>query len=545
MAASEKALLEAAVAGDLIKKSELDDLRSEARRNRLNLLELVSHHGRFPISALYRALSDERSLPFLEEADLVIDSASLRRLPASLVSRKGIVPVQSSSGALFLATSDPDDLPTFRTVNRILSRDFDLAIAEPTAISKAIRRSSVGAYRSPIATNQEASDFDSIDELNRIFTEAWLLRASDIHIEPASDNPRIRLRVDGRLQTYPVEILAADAAGLVSRMKVLADLDIAEQREPQDGGLTYSLGPPANVDIDVRIATVPTRWGERMTIRLLGQETQGLKLDGLGMTNDALARFSNAIEQPNGLLLLTGPTGSGKTTTLYAALRSINRPEINILTVEDPVEYLIDDISQVQVTGKVNFASALRSFLRHDPDVLMVGEIRDGETADIALKAAMTGHLVFSTLHTNDAPSAITRLADIGVERFLLSASLLGIIAQRLVRRLCEKCCSSVRLTQEDQDWLQVTATDVQCMEPVGCPACLGTGYRGRIGIYETLWIDEHIAELIHEGAGEREVARSASGFQTLYEDARNKTLGGVTSVSEVKRIVNRPERSD
>lgn len=536
-----EALLEAAVAGGLITRPVLVRLRTEARRNRLDLLELVTHEGRFPKAALYRALASERGLRFLSVEEIRPAQDLSRRLPDSLLVRKALLPVNLEGGISAIATSDPGDETSLSSLRRILGRDLEVVVAEPPAISQALRAIRPAGSPAMGLGGEEAEAFDPIEALDRLFSEAWLLRASDIHVEPGALGPRIRLRVDGRLQSYPVDLTGAEASSIVSRVKVLADLDIAEQREPQDGGLSYALPPPTLHELDLRIATLPTRWGERLTIRLLGQETQALTLDSIGMDEKALVRFGEAITQPHGLILLTGPTGSGKTTTLYAALREISRPEINVLTVEDPVEYLLDDISQVQVTSKVDFAGALRSFLRHDPDVLMVGEIRDGETADVALKAAMTGHLVFSTLHTNDAPSAVTRLVDIGAERFLLSASLLGVIAQRLVRRLCSQCSVSRTASEEELDWLQQESAGVGLQIPVGCALCLGTGYRGRLALYEALWVDEAVAVLIHEGAGEREIAARATDFSTLYDDGCQKILAGVTSIEEVQRVVARP----
>ena len=540
-----EALLDAAIDRGLLSRPELSRLRNDARRRRIDLIDLVTQEGRFPRKALYQALAAERSLAFMSLEQLRPAQDLMRRLPASLLHRKGLLPLYLESGEVAVVTSDPDDALTLASVSRILGTEVAVVVAESAAIQMALRDAGSFSDRASALQLEAEPDFDPVEELDRLFGEAWLLRASDIHVEPGPETPRVRLRVDGRLQVYPVELSLLEAAAIVSRVKVLADLDIAEQREPQDGGLTYSLTSPLEKDLDLRIATLPTRWGERLTIRILGQETEALTLGSIGMNDRTLERFDEAIKNPHGLVLLTGPTGSGKSTTLYAALRKISQPDINILTVEDPVEYLLQDISQVQVSGKVDFAGALRSFLRHDPDVLMVGEIRDGETADVALKAAMTGHLVFSTLHTNDAPSAVTRLVDIGAERFLLSATLLGVIAQRLVRRLCAQCSRARLAHPEEREWLGVEEEDVEVRDPVGCPLCLGTGYRGRVGLFETLWIDETIASLIHEGASEATIREQATDFQTLYDDSCQKVLTGITSPAEVRRVVSAPARSE
>ncbi|MEW5057139.1 MAG: GspE/PulE family protein [Cycloclasticus sp.] len=528
-------LLNAAIESGLIDAESLAELTVSARRNRTDLLDVVMHKQRFPLSALYQSLANVRGLTYVSGEDLVPDAKLLQRMPISLVKRKALLPLGDDAGEIVLATPDPDDRTALDSVRRLFGKPLRLVIAEPDAIAEAARAALGRRY----AGNDEAdkTEFEPAHELDEIFKQAWLQRASDIHIEPHSEKTVVRLRVDGELQKYRTEFEPDQGASILSRAKVLANLDIAEQREAQDGGISYQLPPPAEHEIDVRVATIPTRWGERMTMRLLGQETQDLTLESIGMPPATLGHFREAIARPYGLILLTGPTGSGKTTTLYGALREINKPGSNIMTVEDPVEYLVDGISQIQVTGKISFAGALRSFLRHDPDIMMVGEIRDAETADVALKAAMTGHLVFSTLHTNDAASAVTRLVDIGAERFLLAASLIGVIAQRLVRRLCVHCKTERTVTEQEQSWLADIEADFMVYEPKGCPACVGSGYRGRIGLYESLWIDPVVADLIGKGASEKEISRAAKDLTTLWEDGCDKVKAGLTSFDEVRRV--------
>ena len=326
---------------------------------------------------------------------------------------------------------------------------------------------------------------------------------------------------------------------MTSRIKVLGGLDIAERREPQDGGFTARL-EREDQSIDVRLATIPNRHGERVTLRLLGVETQHLTLDKLGFDARSLVRFREVLAQPHGLVLLTGPTGSGKSTTLYAALRELAAPEINAMTVEDPVEFVIPGISQTQVdrAGKVTFARALRSLLRHDPDVLMVGEIRDAETADVAIKAAMTGHLVLSSLHTNRAAGAPGRLRDMGCPDYLIGSVLRGVVAQRLVRRLCDRCrqprqAAPAELALLDPD----RGEPAQVWDPRGCPLCVGTGYRGRLALVEGFWIDETLTEAITSGASELALRRLAQqgGAGDLASDALGKVLDGRTSLSEAR----------
>jgi type IV pilus assembly protein PilB len=325
-------------------------------------------------------------------------------------------------------------------------------------------------------------------------------------------------------------------------VKVLGGLDIAERREPQDGGFSYALPDAGGRALDVRLATIPTRHGERATLRLLGVETRELTLERLGFADDDLARLRATLDEPHGMVLLTGPTGSGKTTTLYAALRAVASPDQNVMSVEDPVEFLIPGVTQIAVdrAGKVTFAGALRSLLRHDPDVLMVGEVRDEETADVAVKAAMTGHLLLASLHANRAASAPARLLDLGVEPFLLGATLRASIAQRLVRRLCDACRVARDATEDElarlcgRD-LAASYAGATVHEPGGCPACLGTGYRGRLAIVEAVWVDAAIEAAVAAGARTGEVARLAreAGARTLAEDGLTKVLAGATSLRE------------
>lgn len=538
MAINQTVLINAAIESGLVDAETVAKLKVRAQRSRTNLLDVVMHHQRFPIAALYQSLASLRGLDYVLASEIQPDPALLQRIPDSLMQRNALLPLTEENGEIVVVVSDPDDRATLDMVRRIFGRPIRLLIAEPDAINAAVRLARQQRYGQSSLQQQSDNNFDPVAELDQIFKQAWLLRASDIHIEPQANSTQIRLRVDGQLQRYRLQFSASDGTSLISRVKVLAGLDITEQREPQDGGINYPLPAPAEKEIDVRIATIPTRWGERVTMRLLGQETQDLTLESIGMPALVLDRFRQAIARPYGLILLTGPTGSGKTTTLYGALREINRPETNIMTVEDPIEYLLDGIAQIQVSGKVSFAGALRSFLRHDPDVLMVGEIRDAETAGVALKAAMTGHLVFSTLHTNDAASAVSRLLDIGAERFLLASSLIGIIAQRLVRRLCQHCRQSTIATAEECLWLGAEkGQEITIYQPQGCPVCVGSGYRGRVGLYEALWIDAPVAHLIGEGGSEQQILSSAEDLLTLWQDGCDKVRAGLTTIDEVRRV--------
>jgi general secretion pathway protein E len=380
-------------------------------------------------------------------------------------------------------------------------------------------------------------DAPIIRMINVLLTQALRQGASDIHIEPYEDRSVVRFRLDGTLHSVAEPHRALHAA-MVSRIKIMASLDIAEKRLPQDGRISLRL---AGRQIDVRVATLPTGFGERAVLRLLDKEGGRLELQSLGMEQGTLAKIDALIHQPHGIVLVTGPTGSGKTTTLYAALSRIDSRGLNIMTVEDPVEYELDGVSQTQVNPRIDmsFARALRSILRHDPDVIMIGEIRDLETAQIAVQASLTGHLVLATLHTNDAVSATTRLVDMGVESYLLSSSLLAVLAQRLVRRLCRACKLAYRPSEADLAELGGRYSGETLYAPGGCEACSGTGYAGRTGIYELFTVDTAAKQLIHEAASEHRLRAhaAAQGMPGLRQDALRWVLSGVTSLEEVVRV--------
>ncbi len=375
--------------------------------------------------------------------------------------------------------------------------------------------------------------------INALLLQALRERASDLHFEPYETRSVVRIGIDGALRDV-IEPPRALHAALVSRLKIMASLDIAEKRLPQDGRIALKLGAR---QVDVRVSTLPTGPGERVVLRLLDQDAARLDLTSLGMADDTLAAIDRLIREPHGILLVTGPTGSGKTTTLYAALSRLDRGSANMMTVEDPIEYALDGVAQTQVNPRIelDFSRALRAILRQDPDVVMIGEIRDLETAQIAVQASLTGHLVLATLHTNDASSAVTRLADMGVEPYLLASSLLGVLAQRLVRTLCPECRRSARRTDgETQLLAAMGAPAVEMLwAPVGCAACNQTGYRGRTGVYELLVVDDAMRRLIHDGASELALrdAAARSGMRTLRHDGARWLADGTTSLAELLRV--------
>lgn len=429
---------------------------------------------------------------------------------------------------------------------------FDEALSKAYAVSSEAARSIAQSFEAESSLDALADSADATADLldsqddapvirliNGLIAEAISQGASDIHIEPYENTVVVRLRIDGVLR----EVLQAPSrlrARLVSRIKVMARLDIAEKRLPQDGRISLTLGGRG---VDVRVSTLPSRYGERVVMRLLDKD-QGLRsLDALGMSHELLDRFKASLRTPNGIVLVTGPTGSGKTTTLYAALNLLNDQTRNILTVEDPIEYAIDGVGQTQVNAKVGmtFAAGLRAILRQDPDVVMVGEIRDAETAQIAVQASLTGHLVFSTVHTNDAVAAITRLKDMGVEPYLLASTLRAIVAQRLVRRLCNACKKPAVIGAQEREMLRcVGAEDTIVYEGVGCPQCRGSGYVGRIGLYEFVAVDDEIRRLIHAGANEQEMGAYAfRAADPLMKSGLKCVAAGITSLSDVLRAAS------
>ena len=373
---------------------------------------------------------------------------------------------------------------------------------------------------------EAADDAPIIRMLNALLTQAAKDGASDIHIEPYERSSSVRFRVDGTLREV-VQPNKALHAAMISRLKIMAELDIAEKRLPQDGRISLRIGGRA---IDVRVSTLPSAHGERAVLRLLDKSESRFTLEGLGMGGEVLRAFDKLVQQPHGIVLVTGPTGSGKTTTLYASLGRVDTATTNVLTVEDPIEYELPGIGQTQVNPKIDltWARALRDILRQDPDVIMIGEIRDFETAQIAIQASLTGHLVLATVHTNDSISSVTRLVDMGVEPFLLSSSLLGVLAQRLVRKLCPLCKTQDASDQKPGRW-----------HPVGCPHCMGTGYKGRTGVYELMVADDKVRSLIHNRAAESQlfVAAEEAGLKSMREDGERLVRTGVTSLEEVIRV--------
>ncbi|HZE97517.1 MAG TPA: GspE/PulE family protein [Planctomycetota bacterium] len=493
--------------------------------------------GRWEMALDYReqALPEQPQPQALDLALVKIDPAWALRIPAGLALRRQVLPLCEVDGEVHVACADPQDEPALRAVARHIDRPLRPLAAEPDSLRRVLKRLFGEA---PAAAEAD----DPVAICDELLYAAWLRQASDIHLDPDRDGVRVRLRVDGQLEDYK-RLPTSIHTELISRIKILGGMDIAEKRAPQDGRFTQPFG--SELPVDIRVATLPTKHGERATLRLLGMQVESLVLDRIGLSERDHAICEATIRRPQGMILATGPTGCGKTTTLYAALRRViaHRP-VNAITVQDPVEYDIPGAAQVEVDSaqKVTFASALRSILRHDPDVLMIGEIRDHETADIAIKSALTGHLVLATLHTNSASSAITRLTDIGVDRYLTSATLRLVLSQRLVRKLCSKCRAESALTAAQARALgRPQAEGMTVFESRGCVYCAGRGYTGRLGVFELLSLDDDewtraVARGVDE-PGLNEMMRSRN-IPTMVDDAISKLAAGTTSLHDVLAAV-------
>jgi general secretion pathway protein E len=504
-------------------------------------------------------LGEQLHIPVVDLTDTEIEVEMLRAMPAKLVHRRGLIPVEKTDETLKVATSDPHDVYAFDELRMMTGLKVEPVLAPQSEIDRLIKKhygvggDTIGELIDDDTEMEVLSD--SVEEngdliemaqeasvvrlVNEILEEAINERASDIHIEPYEHDLKIRYRVDGVLHNtnVPPQIRRFQAA-IISRIKILANMNIAEKRLPQDGGFKVKF---KNREIDFRVSVIPTAFGEGVVLRILDKQSSLVSLEQLGMGASLLELFEKLISQPHGIILVTGPTGSGKTTTLYASLSKIVSDEIKILTVEDPIEYQLEGINQVQVHTKIHltFASALRSFLRHDPDVVLVGEIRDTETAEVAINASLTGHLVFSTLHTNDAATAPTRMLDMGIEPFLISSSLEGVLAQRLVRRICPECKE-----QYEPDPAMLPADfPYQPGQPLyrgtGCRRCINTGYEGRVGIFELLQLNEEIRELIVQRSSASKIldVGRRHGLRLLREDGFDKAIAGETTIEEVVRV--------
>jgi general secretion pathway protein E len=507
------------------------------------------------------ATAERLGLPFVESLSAYVPSAEfLAQVPIAFARQHKVLGFMGEGGKLVVALGDARGFEQLRMVGRFLDRIVVPLLCPPDVVLAAINdayqtrtgqaqafidkmdRGSVLEEVRQLGSREDLLDNSSrapvIKLVNLILFEAAKANASDVHVQPYEERLMVRTRIDGVLyDTFALPKQIQDE--VVSRVKVMGRMNIAEKRLAQDGRATVRIGDRV---VDLRIASLPTSFGERVVIRLLDKSQRLFDLTQIGMDERTLTDFATLIGVEHGLILVTGPTGSGKSTTLYAALRRMNSKEKNILTLEDPIEYLLDGISQTQVSDKkgMTFASGLRSVLRQDPDVIMVGEIRDRDTATMAIQSSLTGHLVFSTLHTNDAASAVTRLLDLGIEPYLVASSVVGVLAQRLVRRVCPECGAPYRPDAAEMDWLNSPAQQTAGMRRgAGCAACRNTGFRGRVGMFELLKMDEGVRRLIQNRATAAEIrdAAVAASMRTLREDGVAKVLAGVTTTSEVERV--------
>jgi len=519
-------------------------MEQAARRKGISTVEHLVTMGYLTDMDVAGSIGEVVGLPLERLAPAPEDPESLARLlPATLALRFLAVPLSATNGDITVAVGEPLPLSTLNNLSRLSKRRVRQVIAGRADLQRWLKL----LYKVDVADDgrDELPDVEVGDDVVRALDDIIRLaveeRASDIHFEPLEGRMRVRFRVDGVLRER-VEIPKEQALQVIARVKVLSSLDIAEKRAPQDGGFTFQA---PEEPIDVRVSVMPCVQGEKAVLRLLMGKKTRIHLEGLGLEPDMLSRFKDLITRPHGLILVTGPTGSGKSTTLYAALSMVNDVGVNISTIEDPVEYQMDNVTQTQVdpAGKVTFAKALRSILRQDPDIIMVGEIRDLDTAEIALRSAMTGHLVFSTLHTNDAPSSVLRLVDMGCESFLVASSVIGILAQRLVRVLCPNCREPYRPARDEMELLGIKGEGLErertWYRPVGCPRCQMTGYKGRMGVFELLTVTQELRSLVVAGAPLERIKETAvsKGMRTLRKDAVIKVEKGFTSVREAVRV--------
>jgi type IV pilus assembly protein PilB len=511
-----------------------------------------------------RTLAARYQMPLVDLALAGVDAEASSQVPLHVLERIVAIPYALTDGTLKVAVADPGNIQAIDELRIATRYPLELAVGAREDILAEIRRlvraseafGARAAVEEELAAEEEeegddlevedgVSDAPLVRLVNSIIFQAAEDGASDVHVEPLEDALLIRFRVDGVLQEVQ-RVPKRMMAGVVTRLKVLAKLDIAERRKPQDGRISLNAAAAGRL-LDIRVATLPTVEGESVVMRLLDKSKKAPTLEELGLSEDMRTRLSEIIRRPTGALLVTGPTGSGKSTTLYAGLTEIHRPEINIITVEDPVEYRLSGVNQVQINPRagLTFAAALRSILRSDPDVVMVGEIRDGETAKISIEAALTGHFVLSTLHTNDAPQAITRLNEMGVEPFLTGAAVSAVLAQRLARKLCSHCCEMYTPSVDELLKARVSpdiaaaADGMAFYRKRGCPRCNQTGYKGRIGIYQLLTMSEQLEALAVRKATREDIERAAieEGMRTLWDDGLAKVASGLTSIEELTRV--------
>ena len=548
------------VSNKLISQSQLEEALADQKKSGRKLGKILIENGYVSENQMLEVLSNQLSIPFIDLIHYKFNPDIVKLIPEVQARRFRAVALSSDDEGILIGMVDPTNIFAYDELSRILKRPIKLAVVRELDLLKTIdtvyrKTEEISGFAEQLRDELAEGDIDLgallseadvkdapvVKMLYSLFEDAVQINASDIHIEPDENLLRIRQRVDGVLQEHTMnEIRIAPA--LVLKLKLMAGLDISEKRLPQDGRFSVTV---KDHNIDVRLSTMPVQYGESVVMRLLDQTKGTFDLSNLGMPDVMLKRFEQLITRPHGMILVTGPTGSGKTTTLYAALKRLNNPETKIITIEDPVEYRLPRINQIQVNTDIDltFSRVLRSSLRQDPDIVLVGEIRDEDTAEIALRAAMTGHLVLSTLHTNDAASTVNRLLDMGIKSYLLASALHAILAQRLVRKICPSCSRPADLNAHQEIWLKnfanENAINATYRKGTGCGYCNNTGYQGRIGVYELLEFDQQLSDILSQGSTTdfARAARHAKGFRPLNMVALQYATEGITSIEEVMRI--------
>jgi type IV pilus assembly protein PilB len=567
MASGKRDFSEILIRQGVISADQLAEANQLARASGVKVGDALVRLGYATSEEVMRAIAQEHGLDYINLSEVVIPPAVVELVPESVARENVILPMAKEDDSLKVIVSDPNDLDTLDKLRFILNCKVDIALAPREHIVDAINRhygqtegesadsmlqeftdTAIDFTETVESTDSSAEVIDETSApivrlVQLIITEAVQLRASDIHIEPFEDRVRVRYRIDGVLverDAAPRRLLGA----ILSRIKILGKIDIAERRRPQDGRIKVTVGEK---ELDLRVSVLPTNHGQSVVMRVLDKDSIKVGLRQLGLAEEDFRSFNQLIKRPNGIILVTGPTGSGKTTTLYAALNDLNRPDRKIITAEDPVEYYLPGINQVQVSHGIglDFARIIRSMLRQAPNVILVGEMRDAETAEMGIQASLTGHLVFSTLHTNDAPGAITRMVDMGVPSYLVASSVIAILAQRLVRVVCTKCKQPYMPSDailETAGIRREIAEKAHFSKGKGCGNCQRSGYRGRIGIYELLLMKTKIREMAFQGASTQEIRKvaMANGMKTLYQDGMLKAMKGITSIEEVFRVAKR-----
>lgn len=549
MAIMKKRLGDLLVDNGIISQEQLEEALVEQRKSKRKLGDLLITQGYITEQQLIEVLEFQLGIPHVSLFKYQIDPAITQIIPESMAKRYQVLPFMKEGNKLMVAMADPLDYFAIEDLRMSTGFRIEPAISSRDELTRAIARhygmrDSMSQMMVELPTQEEIEETEITDEdspivrlVNQMIQQAVSLRASDIHVDPGENNLSIRYRIDGTLRTE--RIIPKQMQGYITaRLKIMAKLNIAERRLPQDGRIKMQFDYKM---VDIRVSSLPTMHGEKIVLRLLDLSTGVKSVDSLGFSEGNAGAFQEMISKPYGILLITGPTGSGKTTTLYAALNQLNTESANIITIEDPVEYQLEGVNQVHVNPAIGltFAAGLRSILRQDPNIVMVGEIRDTDTAEIAVRASLTGHLVLSTLHTNDAISTISRLRDMGIEPYLIASSLLGVVAQRLVRKICPDCHEERKPTEQESIMLRrYGLPDHVIYHGRGCGSCNNTGYRGRIAIHEVLTINDHLRQLITESASIEELraAGTAKGMVQLMEDGFLKVSKGITTLQEVIR---------